>query len=97
MIAIAWRFITSKAGKYLLAVGGILVALWIGYRAMEGHFQKKELLRQYQRADEVRKEDKKTDAKINQEKERINHVPPTQFDFDGELKRLRDHAPQGQD
>jgi len=97
MLTIVWGLITSKAGKYLLAAGGILLALWLGYRAMEGHFREKEVLRQYQRADEVRKEDKKTDEKTNQEKERINHVPPTQFDFDAELKRLRDHARQGQD
>jgi len=95
MLTVAWGLITSKAGKYLLAAGGILVALWLGYRTLEGHFQSKELLRQYQRADEIRKEDKKTDAHIDQEKKRIDAGP--KFDFDAELKRLRDHAPQGYD
>ncbi|MHB9075237.1 MAG: hypothetical protein ACYC6G_17155 [Desulfobaccales bacterium] len=92
---IIWSLITSKAGKYLLMAGGVLVALWIGYHALEGHFQNKELLRQYKRADEVRREDKKTDAQIDQEKKRIDGNP--KFDLDAEFKRLRDHARQGQD
>ena len=71
------------------------MALWFGYHALEGHFQQKELLRQYQRADEVRKEDKKTNAQIDQEKKRIDGAP--KFDLDAEFKRLRDHARQGQD
>lgn len=98
MFAIAgiiWSLITSNAGKYLLIAGGVLVALWIGYHTLEGHFQNKELLRQYQQADEVRKEDKKTDAQIDQENKRIDDAP--KFDLDVEFKRLRDHARQGQD
>jgi hypothetical protein len=94
-IGFVWSLVTSKVGKYVLASGGVLVALWIGYHSLEVHFQKKELLRQYQRADEVRKEDKKTDEKIDQEKKRIDGAP--KFDLDAEFKRLRDHARQGQD
>jgi len=94
-LSFLWGLLTSKAGRYVLAAGGALLALWIGYHALEGHFEKKELLKQYQRADEVRKEDKKTDAQTENEKKRIDSSP--HFDLDVELKRLRDHGRQGQD
>lgn len=89
-ISFIWSLITSKSGKYVLVAGGIFLALWLGYRALERHFQQKELIQQYQRADEVRTEDKKTDENIDQEKKRIDADP--KFDLDAELKRLRQHT-----
>ena len=75
--------------------GGVLVAIILGgvfyaNSQIKGCIRDKDTIKQYQRADEVRQEDKKTDDQIEKEQKRIDRDPG--FDFDAELERLRQHS-----
>lgn len=75
-----------------IGAGAILLIslLTYGVCKVKGCIHQQETIRQYQRADEVRQEDKKANAQNQQEKERITNDP--EWDFDAELKRLRQHS-----
>ncbi len=73
------------------------IGLIVGSLALYGVFQirscdrAKEELKQYQRADEVKKEDKGVEKTIEEQKKRVDQMV-TSDDFDRELERLRQHG-----
>ena len=87
-------FLLSKIGAYL--VGGVLIAALLGgVYWYVGNLQTENALltRQltgYKRAVEILKQDAKTDAETEEEKNRIASLAPA--DLPGEFKRLRDKA-----
>jgi len=88
-----WLFKTAM-GRI---AGGILAALVVGgffyaTSQVRGCIRHEETIKQYQRADEVRKEDKKTDEQTEKEKNRIDATPAPEWGLDHELERLRQHA-----
>jgi hypothetical protein len=76
-------------------VGGTLTLILVGTflyftHQVRGCIRNEETIRQYQRADEIRKEDKQNDEQTEKEKNRIDTAP--EWNLGDELKRLRQHA-----
>jgi len=89
---LSWLLKTAMGRIVGAALGGIILSsLLYGGCQVRGCIKAKEELRQYRRADEIRKEDPKVDKHIEEQKKRVDQMV-TPDDFDLELERLRNYG-----
>lgn len=87
-----WLLKTAVGRTVGLVIGSILLSslLYVGCQ-VRGCIKAQDELRQYHRADVIRKEDPKIDKHIEEQKKRVDQMV-TPGDFDRELERLRDYG-----